>query len=125
MFLLSLGSFCVQPGVPQCGLDPTETCCETCTPSESCPGGREAPWGGCHSAPASVPQDCATSSSPLERALWGINQEGRKAVFKVIAVCCGSAKLASWYTPERFPGSGVACDGVLWLWLEAVWCGLC
>lgn len=108
IFLLSLGSFCVQPGVPQRGLDPTETCCETCTAPEPCPGGREAPWGGCHFALASVPQDCATSFSPLERALWGINQQGRKAVFKVIAVCAGSAKLASWYSPEGFPGSGVS-----------------
>lgn len=57
-----------------------------------------------------MPQDCATSFSPLESALWGINQQGRKAVFKVIAVCGGSARLASWFSPEGFPGSGVACD---------------
>lgn len=104
IFLLSLGSFCVQPGVPQHGLDPTEICCETCTAPKLCPAGGEAPWGGCNFAPASVPQDRATSFSPLERALWGGNQQGRKAVFKVIAVCGGSARLALWYFPERFPG---------------------
>lgn len=43
-------------------------------------------------------------SSPLERALWGINQQGRKVVFKVIAVCGGSARLASWFSPEGFQG---------------------
>lgn len=101
IIFLSLGIFCVQPGVPQRGLDPTETCCETWTPPKPNPGGREAPWGGCHFAPASVPQDCATSSSLLERALWGINHQGRKVVFKVIAVCGGSAKLALWISWVR------------------------
>lgn len=34
IFLLSLGGFYVQPGLPQRGLDPT--CCETCTPPKPC-----------------------------------------------------------------------------------------